>query len=97
MQVQRNVSFAPFLFGAEASPRPAALPCGPHALRPSFSHSANLVLPGSVGHEIVGTVVRAGSKSGHVLGARVGVGAQAGSCGSCKLCLNEREVRCKIK
>jgi hypothetical protein len=31
--------------------------------------------PCTVGHEIVGTVVRAGKDSGHKVGARVGVGA----------------------
>lgn len=50
--------------------------------------------PAVVGHEIVGTVVRAGKESGHQIGARVGVGAQAGSCGKCDLCLRSREQYC---
>ncbi|POW22886.1 hypothetical protein PSHT_00683 [Puccinia striiformis] len=42
--------------------------------------------PAICGHEIVGTVVKAGKDSGHKTGSRVGVGAQAGSCGSCETC-----------
>lgn len=42
------------------------------ALRPSLeAHRALLRVQ-------VGTIVRAGSKSGHVIGTRVGVGAQVG-------------------
>jgi alcohol dehydrogenase (NADP+) len=47
-----------------------------------------------VGHEVVGTVVRAGKNSGHTVGARVGVGAQAGSCGECTMCEKKREQYC---
>ncbi|KAM0751629.1 GroES-like protein [Meredithblackwellia eburnea MCA 4105] len=47
-----------------------------------------------VGHEIIGTVVRAGSKSGHVVGTRVGVGAQGGSCLDCEFCDKKKEQFC---
>ncbi|KAI5475822.1 hypothetical protein MNV49_000833, partial [Pseudohyphozyma bogoriensis] len=47
-----------------------------------------------VGHEIIGTVVRAGEKSGHKVGDRVGFGAQAGSCGSCDSCHEHLEQYC---
>jgi len=46
------------------------------------------------GHEIVGTVVRAGKNSGHEVGARVGVGAQGGSCGKCDECKAGDENLC---
>lgn len=45
------------------------------------------------GHEIVGEVVRAGKDSGHKVGERVGVGAQAGSCLECAQCKDGKEVR----
>ncbi|GAA5964469.1 hypothetical protein JCM3765_006291 [Sporobolomyces pararoseus] len=51
--------------------------------------------PCVAGHECVGTVVRAGSKSGLKEGQRVGVGAQAGSCGECDLCKENREQYCE--
>jgi hypothetical protein len=35
--------------------------------------------PAICGHEIVGEIVQAGKESGHKVGSRVGVGAQAGS------------------
>lgn len=47
-----------------------------------------------VGHEIVGEIVQAGSKSGHTVGTRVGVGAQAGSCLECEYCLAGTEQFC---
>ncbi|PAV14851.1 NADPH-dependent alcohol dehydrogenase [Pyrrhoderma noxium] len=52
--------------------------------------------PMIVGHEIVGTVVRVGSKvkSGIKVGDRVGVGAQAGSCYECKCCKSGFENYC---
>ncbi|KAK4701401.1 hypothetical protein P7C70_g4830, partial [Phenoliferia sp. Uapishka_3] len=48
-----------------------------------------------VGHEIVGTIVRAGSKSGHVVGTRVGVGAEGGSCLDCSTCERKKEQFCR--
>lgn len=39
------------------------------------------------GHEIVGIVEAAGAKSTRVVGQRVGVGWQRGSCGTCEYCL----------
>lgn len=47
-----------------------------------------------VGHEIVGEVVRAGPTSGHKVGSRVGVGAQAGSCLNCSYCDEGKEQFC---
>lgn len=47
------------------------------------------------GHEIVGTVTRAGSEvAGFVAGDRVGVGWQAGSCGHCEWCRKGLENLC---
>lgn len=51
--------------------------------------------PVRVGHEIVGRVVRAGSKVNTVhVGQRVGVGAQVGSCLDCKNCKSDNENYC---
>ncbi|KAG0148213.1 hypothetical protein CROQUDRAFT_670034 [Cronartium quercuum f. sp. fusiforme G11] len=50
--------------------------------------------PAICGHEIVGEIVRAGQYSGHKLGSRVGVGAQAGGCGSCEFCKNDQDPFC---
>lgn len=50
--------------------------------------------PCVVGHEIVGKVVRAGKESGHKVGARVGFGAQAGSCEDCEMCNSNQENMC---
>lgn len=47
--------------------------------------------PTITGHEIVGTVVKAGPKSEHKMGERVGFGGQAGSCRSCARCKDEFE------
>ncbi|TFY76689.1 hypothetical protein EWM64_g7324 [Hericium alpestre] len=49
-----------------------------------------------VGHEVAGKAVRVGSqvKSGIKVGDRVGVGAQIGSCYSCKYCKNDNENYC---
>lgn len=47
-----------------------------------------------VGHEIIGKVVKAGPKSNHKIGDRVGVGAQAFSCGECKSCKSHNEQYC---
>ncbi|KAI5120879.1 hypothetical protein M0805_002979 [Coniferiporia weirii] len=47
------------------------------------------------GHEISGTAVRVGSKvKGIKAGDRVGVGAQIGSCYSCKYCKSDNENYC---
>lgn len=72
--------------------------CGGNPPLHSCLHSNRTLLISllrSVGHEIVGTVVRAGSKSGHEVGTRVGVGAQAGSCSECSLCERSREQYCE--
>lgn len=51
--------------------------------------------PCCVGHEIVGTVVKIGKDVEHLkLGDRIGVGAQAASCGSCEFCKNDEEQYC---
>ncbi|KAJ6259214.1 NADP-dependent alcohol dehydrogenase [Drechslerella dactyloides] len=51
--------------------------------------------PYVVGHEIVGRVVRVGSKVSHVkVGDRVGVGAQSDACLECDLCKNGNETYC---
>ncbi|KDE08731.1 hypothetical protein MVLG_01186 [Microbotryum lychnidis-dioicae p1A1 Lamole] len=50
--------------------------------------------PCVAGHEVVGTVVRAGKASGHSIGERVGVGAQGGSCGECDMCQINKENYC---
>ncbi|OQR82457.1 NADP-dependent alcohol dehydrogenase 6, partial [Thraustotheca clavata] len=50
-----------------------------------------------VGHEIVGHVVRLGSKvdaTKYAIGTRVGVGAQCGSCLNCNLCHQHYEQVC---
>jgi len=59
--------------------------------------------PCCVGHEIVGNVVRVGSKAegGLKIGDRVGVGAQNDSClgrkGDCEMCASGMENYCPIK
>merc|ERR1712032_983402 len=50
--------------------------------------------PAVCGHEIVGEVVKAGSKSGHTVGSRVGVGAQSGSCLECEYCKKDLPQYC---
>ncbi|KAG9410930.1 hypothetical protein AC1031_018959 [Aphanomyces cochlioides] len=53
--------------------------------------------PMVVGHEIIGHVVRVGSKvdpAKYAIGTRVGVGAQCGSCLDCKHCNRNREQLC---
>ncbi|KAH8116150.1 GroES-like protein [Phellopilus nigrolimitatus] len=56
-------------------------------------------VPLVAGHEIVGTAVRVGSKvkSGIKPGDRVGVGAQIGSCYTCKQCKHDNENYCPKK
>lgn len=52
-------------------------------------------LPLVVGHEIVGTVIRVGNKVTEFKpGDRVGVGAQIGSCLSCRACKDGYENYC---
>jgi len=47
------------------------------------------------GHEIVGTVTRIGARvKNHVVGARVGIGWQADSCGVCEWCRKGEEQLC---
>lgn len=49
--------------------------------------------PLAVGHEIVGTAIRVGSKVSLIKeGSRVGVGAQSFSCGECRQCRNGNET-----
>jgi alcohol dehydrogenase (NADP+) len=51
--------------------------------------------PCIVGHEIVGKAVRVGAKVTTVkIGDRVGVGANAWSCGECRSCLTDNEQYC---
>lgn len=58
--------------------------------------------PCCVGHEIVGNVVRVGSKVTHIkMGDRVGVGAQSGAClnanGDCEECAQGLEQYCSTR
>ena len=46
------------------------------------------------GHEIVGTVVHAGSDAGHVPGTRLGVPWLGWTCGHCRYCLGGQENLC---
>ncbi|POY73551.1 hypothetical protein BMF94_3489 [Rhodotorula taiwanensis] len=50
--------------------------------------------PAIVGHEIIGTVVRAGSNTTHKVGDRVGVGAQGACCQECDFCQKGLESQC---
>ncbi|MBW0495954.1 hypothetical protein O181_035669 [Austropuccinia psidii MF-1] len=50
--------------------------------------------PAVCGHEIIGEIVQAGKNSGHKIGTRVGVGAQAGACGTCDYCKNDQDTFC---
>ncbi|KAG7867458.1 hypothetical protein KL918_002897 [Ogataea parapolymorpha] len=53
-------------------------------------------LPQVVGHEIIGKVVNVGPKvSLHKIGDRVGLGAQAFGCLSCRRCKEDNEQYCK--
>lgn len=52
--------------------------------------------PLAVGHEIVGTAIRVGSKVTLIKeGQRVGVGAQSWSCLDCRQCKNDNETYCR--
>jgi alcohol/geraniol dehydrogenase (NADP+) len=55
------------------------------------------VFPLVPGHEIIGTVAKAGPKSVVKLGARVGVGWQCSSCGECEWCERGEENLCPTK
>lgn len=46
------------------------------------------------GHEVVGRVIARGPEAAVALGARVGVGWQAGACGQCHACRTERSHLC---
>ncbi|GAA6000769.1 hypothetical protein JCM10207_004651 [Rhodosporidiobolus poonsookiae] len=50
--------------------------------------------PAICGHEVVGTVVRAGANTKHKVGDRVGVGAQGGACLECEWCEQGLEQMC---
>jgi alcohol dehydrogenase (NADP+) len=69
-----------------------------HTLRSGWAPAS---YPVCVGHEIVGTAVRVGSKveNGIKVGDRVGVGAQSGSClrPDCEECSSDMECYCQIK
>jgi len=69
-----------------------------HTLRSGWGASN---YPVCVGHEIVGTAVRVGSKveNGIKVGDRVGVGAQSGSClkPDCEECSHDSENYCQAK
>ena len=63
-----------------------------HLINNDVGISAYPLVPG---HEIVGTVVAAGSQVASLgVGDRVGVGWQAGSCNECEWCLDEQENVC---
>lgn len=53
-------------------------------------------MPLCVGHEVIGKVVKVGSKAttGLKIGDRVGVGAQIASCLECKVCKSDNENYC---
>lgn len=51
-------------------------------------------MPVVPGHQIVGTVARAGAGAEALLGQRVGVAWLHGACGACRFCLSERENLC---
>ncbi|KAK4186498.1 chaperonin 10-like protein [Podospora australis] len=64
-----------------------------HTLRSGWGPT---MYPCCVGHEIVGTVVRVGSRVTHLkVGDRAGVGAQSDSCRDCDACNNGRENYCQ--
>ena len=68
-----------------------------HTLRSGWGPT---MYPVVVGHEIVGTAVKVGSRAegGIKVGDRVGVGAQSGSClrGDCEECESNQEQHCQI-
>ncbi|MDF2692613.1 MAG: alcohol dehydrogenase [Labilithrix sp.] len=62
-----------------------------HLLDGDWGAVARPLVPG---HEVVGRVVRAGPGSKISEGAVVGLGWQAGACGTCRACRSEREHLC---
>ncbi|ODV83952.1 hypothetical protein CANARDRAFT_9237 [[Candida] arabinofermentans NRRL YB-2248] len=63
-----------------------------HAARNGWGKTA---YPLVVGHEIIGKVVKVGSKvTNFKVGDRVGVGAQSQACLECKLCKSNNEIYC---
>jgi uncharacterized zinc-type alcohol dehydrogenase-like protein len=62
-----------------------------HLLDGDWGEVARPLVPG---HEVVGRVVRAGTKVQISEGAVVGLGWQAGACGACAACRSEREHLC---
>lgn len=62
-----------------------------HLLDGDWGAQARPLIPG---HEIVGTVVRRGESAPHAVGALVGIGWQAGACGSCPACTSQRAHLC---
>ena len=60
-----------------------------HAFVPADGKSG--MFPSITGHEIVGTVVKAGTSSGRKVGQRVGFGGLCGSCRDCQMCKNGLE------
>ncbi len=62
-----------------------------HLLDGDWGEVARPLIPG---HEIVGRVLRGGPEARHAPGALVGIGWQAGACGSCPACTSGREHLC---
>ncbi|KDQ58536.1 hypothetical protein JAAARDRAFT_34354 [Jaapia argillacea MUCL 33604] len=63
-----------------------------HTITGGWGH---VPVPLVVGHEIVGTVTRVGSKvTEFKVGDRAGVGAQIASCYNCRACKNDEECYC---
>lgn len=57
-------------------------------------HPTMLALPSPFGHEVTGTVVRAGARAAHTEGEAVVV-ANSASCGKCQPCRHKRENLCR--
>jgi len=64
-----------------------------HLLDGDWGEIARPLVPG---HEIVGRIFRAGESAGLAVGTVVGIGWQAGSCGTCTACRTEREHLCSV-
>jgi len=62
-----------------------------HLLDGDWGDVARPLVPG---HEIVGRVARAGDRAALAEGTVVGIGWQAGSCGTCAACVSAREHLC---
>lgn len=68
-----------------------------HTITGGWGANGTTNFPICVGHEIVGTAVRVGSKVTKIKqGQRVGQGAQCFSCGQCKQCKNGNENYCPV-